>query len=121
MKKILSILFIMACFLTFIACDSNDETPNQGQEFDTTNPYFVGRVIEIYEDRTLVEVTDTGNGHLVVGDTVLVNTNVEDCPDFDVGDHLRVSFDGKVALSLPAQILGVISIHVTDSNGNQIE
>ena len=123
MKKLLSILVLFACLVALVACD----TKNEGQETspipDDTEPYFVGKIVEIFEeeDRCLVEVTDTGNGHLVLGDSVLVNTNLADCPTYAKGDHIRVTFDGKVALSLPAQILSVSHIHITDSSGNPIK
>ena len=77
---------------------------------DTEKPYFMGKVLEKYDDRCLLEITDTGNGHFTVGDKVIVNTNIKNCPQFDVGDYLRISFDGKMALSYPPQVLTVYSI-----------
>ena len=46
----------------------------------------------------------------VLGDKVVVNTDVLNCPSFDVDDYLRISFDGKMALSYPPQVLCVYSI-----------
>ena len=47
---------------------------------------FTGKVIEIQENRCLVEVTDTGNGNFTIDDKVVVNTDIKDCPQFDIGD-----------------------------------
>ena len=104
MKKLLATTFIIMCLLTLIACNSNEE----GQ--DILNPYFTGKVIEIQENRCLVEVTDTGNGNFTIDDKVVVNTDIKDCPQFDIGDYLTISFDGKVALSYPPQVLRVFKI-----------
>ena len=82
------------------------------------NPYFTGKVLEIYENSCLVEVTDTGNGNFYLGERIIVNTNIEGAPKYTVGDHLRISFDGKVALSYPGQVLNVYSVVKTDANGN---
>ena len=114
MKKLISILLISACVIAICACQKKPEGP-----LDTENPYFTGKVIGIEEDgKCLMEVTDTGNGNFYVGEKIIVNTNVKDCPKYAVGDHLRISFDGKVALSLPGQVLNVYSVVKTDADGN---
>lgn len=104
MKKLLAVLFVIACLCTLIACNSSNE------ENDTLNSYFTGKVTEVYEKRCLVEVTDTGNGNFTVGDKVVVNTDIPACPDYGIGDYLTISFDGKVALSYPPQVLKAYSI-----------
>lgn len=113
MKKILLICALLACLAVLGACQQQANEP-----FDTENPYFTGKVIEIEERGCLLEVTDTGNGNFFVGEKVIVNTNIESCPNYKVGDHLRISFDGKVALSLPGQVLNVYSVVKTDAGGN---
>ena len=112
MKKILLIGVLLVCFAVLTACN---QLPT---ELDTENPYFTGKVIEIEERGCLMEVTNTGNGNFYVGERIIVNTNIKDCPKYAVGDHLRISFDGKVALSLPGQVLNVFSVVKTDANGN---
>ena len=112
MKKILLICAVLACFAALVACNQ------EPTELDTENPYFTGKVIEIEERGCLMEVTHTGNGNFYVGERIIVNTNVKGCPQYAVGDHLRISFDGKVALSLPGQVLNVYSVVKTDANGN---
>ena len=112
MKKILLICTVLACLAMLVACN---QSPT---ELDTENPYFTGKVIEIEERGCLMEVTHTGNGNFYVGERIIVNTKIKDCPKYTVGDHLRISFDGKVALSLPGQVLNVYSVVKTDANGN---
>lgn len=112
MKKILLIGAALVCLAILVACNQ------EPTELDTENPYFTGKVIEIEERGCLMEVTHTGNGNFYVGERIIVNTNVKDCPKYAVGDHLRISFDGKVALSLPGQVLNVYSVVKTDANGN---
>ena len=112
MKKFLLICALLTCFMMIGACD---QSPT---ELDTENPYFTGKVIEILDKGCLMEVTNTGNGNFYVGERIIVNTNIKDCPKYAVGDHLRISFDGKVALSLPGQVLNVFSVVKTDANGN---
>ena len=112
MKKILLICTALACLAMLVACN---QSPT---ELDTKNPYFTGKVIEIEERGCLMEVTHTGNGNFYVGERIIVNTKIKDCPKYAVGDHLRISFDGKVALSLPGQVLNVYSVVKTDANGN---
>ena len=112
MKKILLVGLVLACLLALGACQ---KAPT---ELDTENPYFTGKVIGIEERGCLMEITHIGNGNFYVGERVIVNTNIKDCPNFAVGDHLRISFDGKVALSYPGQVLNVYSVVKTDANGN---
>ena len=113
MKKILFVCAVLMCIITLSACNQSPA------ELDTKNPYFTGKVIGIEEDgKCLMEVTNTGNGNFYVGEKIIVNTNVKGCPAYSIGDHLRISFDGKVALSLPGQVLNVYSVVKTDADGN---
>ena len=112
MKKILLIGAALVCLAILVACNQ------EPTELDTENPYFTGTVIEIEERGCLREVTHTGNGNFYVGERIIVNTKIKDCPKYAIGDHLRISFDGKVALSLPGQVLNVYSVVKTDANGN---
>ncbi len=115
MKKVLLVGLVLTCLLAVCACKKQPTTP---EELDTENPYFTGKVIDIEERGCLMEVTHTGNGNFYVGEKIIVNTNIEGCPKYKIGDHLRISFDGKVALSLPGQVLNVFSVVKTDANGN---
>ena len=77
------------------------------EAIDTNSPYFCGRVIETNSKGFLVEVTDGGNGSFALGERVQVNTEQG---DYNVGDTLRIAFDGKVAMSYPPQVTSVQSI-----------
>ena len=77
------------------------------EAIDTNSPYFCGRVIETNSKGFLVEVTDGGNGSFALGERVQVNTEYG---EYNVGDNLRIAFDGKVAMSYPPQVTSVQSI-----------
>ena len=115
MKKLLLVCAVLACLFALVACNQSPTIPT---ELDTTNPYFTGKVIGIEENGCLMEVTHTGNGNFYVGERIIVNTNIKNCPQYQIGDHLRISFDGKVALSFPGQVLNVYSVIKTDASGN---
>lgn len=103
MKRFLARLLVVFCLFSLVACNLIGD--DEGR--DILNPYFTGKVLEKYENSCLLEVTDTGNGNFFVGEKVVVRTNIKNSPDYDVGNFLRISFDGKVALSYPAQVLNV--------------
>ena len=84
------------------------------EAIDTTSPYFCGRVIETNSKGFLVEVTDGGNGSFALGERVQVNTELYG--EFEVGDNLRIAFDGKVAMSYPPQVTSVQSIVRADGS-----
>ena len=119
MKKAIAFGLVLVFMLALVACGANsdDQPQNNAQP-----AYFVGKVTETYENGCLLEVTDEGNyGHLAVGTPVQVSTNIDNCPDYAVGDHLKVTFDGTVAESYPPQILHVLGIDKTDATGNKAE
>lgn len=94
-----------------------EESDGAGRQWQTVNgkydgeqAYFKGKVIEKYENNCLVEVTDNGNQRFMLSDKVVVKTDIEGCPDYAVGDYLKIEFDGMVAESYPMQILNVFSI-----------
>lgn len=108
MKKLAVWLLCFICLFTLMACQEKEEGK------DILNPYFTGKVIGIYENSCLVEVTDTGNGNFFVGEKVVVHTDISNCPEYAVEDSLTISFDGKVALSYPPQIFGATIISKAD-------
>ena len=102
MKRFLILILLLPLIL--IACDQPALQPPENSRC------FSGKVIEINENSCLLEVTDSGDGCLEIGQQVIVATNISNCPRFQVGDSLTVYFDGKIAYSLPPQILGVSCI-----------
>ncbi len=113
MKRIIAVVLIFICVFSFTSC----QPKNEGK--DILEPHFTGRVVEKYEKSCLVEVTDIGNGHLAVGDKVVVSTDVKNCPQFDTDDLLIIVFDGMVAETYPPQIFHVSSITKTEANANR--
>ena len=119
MKKCLALLLTLVCLVALVACNTNSDEQSQN---NAKPAYFVGKVTKTLENACLVEVTDEGNyGRLAVGTAVEVPTNIENCPDYAVGDYLRIEFDGTVAESYPPQVLHVLAIDKTDNTGNSIE
>ena len=111
-KRLCAFIIAVICILSMVSCVPENAAA------DLHNPHFTGKVLEKYETTCLLEVTHTGNGQFFVGEKLIVNTNIENCPAYKAGDHLTVVFDGKVALSYPGQVLNVFQIMKTDSNGN---
>ena len=112
MKKIRSLLLVFICFVMLVSCSSGffEQTQNNAKP-----AYFIGRVVEKYERGCMVEVTDEGNyGQLAIGSPVQVTTSIQNCPEYEVGDHIKIVFDGTVAESYPPQILHVLVIEKTD-------
>ena len=115
MKKIITLLCIFALLISLVACNK-DEGENNAQP-----AYFIGKTVEIYESYCIIEVTDEGNyGRLAIGTTAKVMTDTVDCPEYALGDHLKVVFDGAISKSNPPQVLHVIRIEKTDNAGNKI-
>ena len=103
MKKLLISLLIFACLFSFAGC-------NNDNGYDILNPYFTAKIVEINQKGYLVEVVDTGNGCFSVGESVQVNIDSSKYQGYSVGDKIIISFDGKVALSYPAQISSIYQI-----------
>ena len=121
MKKIIAVFLTLVCLVSLVACQ-NGENENEGNKGnDILNPYFTGKVVEVYDSGCLLEVIDKGNWNFSIGDKVQVNTKIENCPKYSVDDYLRISFDGIVAESYPPQIHGVTIVSKTDTTGNSIE
>lgn len=113
MKKMMAFVLACICLLALVACNTGGDG---GAQNNAKPAYFVGEVLEVYDSGCLLEVTDEGNyGHLAVGTSVQVTTNIENCPEYAIGDLLKVVFDGTVAESYPPQILHVIQIEKADS------
>lgn len=122
MKRCLALLISLICILSLVACNGQDTHIDDPSQNNAKPAYFVGKVTEIYEAGCLLEVTDEGNyGRLAVGTAIQVSTSIENCPDYNVGDYLRIEFDGTVAETYPLQVLHVLGIDKTDSAGKSIE
>lgn len=121
MKKMMALFLILVCLFSLIACQKDSNEKSNGNEGnDILTPYFTGKVLETYGGGCLIEVTDKGNTNFSIGDHVHVHTEIENCPEYSVGDYLRISFDGQVAESYPPQIYGVTIVSKTDDTGKGI-
>ena len=116
MKRLISILLSIITLTMLMGCNLGDRV-----NIDENTPYFTGKVIEIEEDRCLLQITDEGNQYLAKDSTVYVNTSIKDCPDFEVGDHLTVTFSGAVGLSLPPIVFSVLKIQKTTADGQFVK
>ncbi len=122
MKKLIALVLVFIGLFALVACQNNSNEGNKGNEGnDILNPYFTGKVVEVYDGGCLLEVTDKGNWNFSIGYEVQVHTDIENCPEYSVDDYLRISFDGVVAESYPPQIHGVTIVSKTDNAGNSIE
>ena len=122
MKKCLALLLTLVCLFSLVACQNGSNEGNKGNEGnDILNPYFTGKVVEVYEGGCLLEVTDKGNWNFSIGDKVEVHTDIENCPEYSTDDYLTISFDGIVAESYPPQIMGVTIVSKAENTGNSIE
>ena len=108
-------------FEKFTSVSLETELSWMNTEIDRTKPYFTGEVTKKSEGGCLLAVTDVGNGNYGLGNEVFVHIPSEGFPAYEVGDFLTVSFDGKMALSLPPQVTNVYAIYHTDSTGNIIK
>jgi hypothetical protein len=108
-------------FEKFPSVSVETEFPSMRAEIDRTKPYFTGEVMKKAEGGCLLAVTDVGNENYGLGNEVFVHIPSEGFPDYEVGDFLTVSFDGKMALSLPPQVTNVYAIYHTDSTGKIIK
>ena len=113
MRRIIALAFAFLLLFTFVSCrDDGNDIINKA--------YFRGKVIEKYEKSCLVEVVDVGNQLITIGDKIVVKTDIDECPQYEVGDYLRIVYGGEMALSYPPQIFDVYAIHKTDEIGNSI-
>ena len=104
MNKLIKLCMALLCLLVFASCNKDE----------TTNAYFTGQVTEKLQAGCLVNVTDAGNTALTVDGSVEVKTDIEGCPAYNVGDLLKIIFDGRIAESYPPQVLHVKSIQIVN-------
>lgn len=111
MTKLLKLLAITV-LLTVAGCsnsaDGSDE--EQNVEIRTESVYFVGTIKEIIDNKALVSAT------IIDGNpegNVFVNLSVNSDETFQVGDKVKVGYDGTIMESNPAQI-NTLSVKLID-------
>lgn len=86
--------------LTIVGCSNSiNKSVEKPTETKTAISYFTGTIKEIHGDRALVHAK-SGDGE---GD-IFVDLSVNSDQTFQVGDEIKVGFDGTVKESNPAQI-----------------
>lgn len=111
--SVVAIIFICATVFLLQSCGGDDIAVGGGA-VSGDGESFLGIVLEKHEGVCLIEVSDSDSGALASGSTVYVSTAIDGCPPYEVGDSVRIVFDGKVAMSYPPQIFGVVSIEVLE-------
>ena len=112
MKRQLLLILTMSLILLAAACgtSSGGESKVGGDETVT----FQATIIEIQDDCYLVELVE-GSVELNSADRITIPmTNMEPSPEPEVGDVLKIEYDGSIAESYPAQITKVYSIRVVE-------
>lgn len=114
MKKLLLCLVTALVLITGCSKEMNmDKVLNE--------PNFVGVVTEVNEHSILVKVNEDEDD-IRSSDLMSVSLDVEiddSITDFNIGDEVRVYYDGMIAESYPAQINKVYAIMLVDLSGNQ--
>ncbi len=104
--------------LPFDRADAAALPPYDEKEFENvgTTIYFEAEVLEVGEEQILVAPLESTKAQMAF-DCVLVNTtmvNGQRVSGFEVGQTIGILFDGKVAMSLPAQVLSVYGFFATE-------
>lgn len=109
--KPLKYFLLISLIVVLVACgtdnDSNNSVETDGSSSVAT---FTAEIIEIYEDlgsdtfAANVKVIDKENSGLTADTQLAVNLNVNADETFEIGDHIRVGFDGVIMESDPPQI-----------------
>ena len=100
MKRFLSAILILAVLSLLFACSDVSE-PSYS---------FIGKVKDAKGGEYFIEVTELLDSGLSVGEPVIVHYDENAFAEYGTGEYLKIEFDGKVALSYPAQISRVFSI-----------
>jgi hypothetical protein len=101
----------MIVLLTIVGCsNSTDRSEEKNNEIKTESSSFIGTIKEIYGNSALVSAkVFEGNPE---GD-VFVDLSVNNDETFQVGDKVKVGFDGTIKESNPAQI-NTLSVEMVD-------
>ena len=113
MRKQVLVILVLSLILTVTACGTSSgggESEVGGNEKAT----FQATILEIHDGYYLVEPV-AGSTELNSADQITVPmTNMNPSPEPEVGDVLKIEYDGSIAESYPAQITNVYSISVVE-------
>ena len=113
MRRTLSFLFAMMLLLPLAGCTPGETPPEEGRAA------FNATVLEVYEGGSVlvvpfseVEAIFRSADRITFGKNSLVSD--ADMPELTAGDTIRVTFDGTIAESYPAQLMRVYAVDVVD-------
>lgn len=115
MKKLLSIILVIVCIFSIVACGKKEE-----------KPFFVSKVIEISDTTILLEVTNNGNCSINEGGQVVIPLDkiagvISENKDFVINNYLTVEFNGVVLETYPMQLDEIYVVKVTNEKGQSLE
>lgn len=103
-------VFIIFAILMISACSHSVNEKNEDPtKIETVSFYFTGTIKEI-NGETAVVYASLGGGK----ESVFVNLSVNSDETFQVGDEVKVGYDGTIRESNPAQI-HTLSVELVDS------
>lgn len=120
MKKILSLVMVLACVLILTACNNE---PNEDLSDENGQQYFNATVLEINDGLVKVECTEPFNSSISVGEEISVPTDVvaaSGAPELSINDDIRVVFNGSTIETDPLRIGIVFAIYLLDADGEAI-
>ena len=103
MKKTVTFILILFLSCLLVACNS-DDSKEQGEEKSiASNVTFTGTIEEISAKKTALIVVEEG-AILKSANKLYVDLSVNPTETFQVGDRVKVGYDGMVMESYPARI-----------------
>jgi hypothetical protein len=112
MKRWLSILVIFVCIIALSGCEN-----------EKRQAYFNAKVLEVNKEYVDVRCIEAFNSGISIDEEFSVTTDVvsaKGAPELNVGDNIRIVFNGDVMESDPLQIGTVYAIYLLDENGEVI-
>lgn len=103
MKKIFAIILALMCIMALAGCQSlpaNNDTP-PGVLPSDGNVTFIAKVLEVHSGNYLVQPVE-GSVELNSADKITVP--VQSGVNAQVGDYIKVTYNGQLMESYPAQI-----------------
>lgn len=113
MNKYKTYLLLVIVFMTLIS--GCRKTLNMENVVNEAN--FEATIKEVYENSILVKVSI--DEYLISADLIKVSLDVkvkESITNFEVGDKVRIYYDGSIAESYPAQVNNTYAIIILDRN-----
>lgn len=108
-------LFIgLVATIVLLAISGCSNLIGMGEEKETNGPekvgsVFIGTIKKIYDQKAFVNAK---NGGILEGN-VIVDLSVNNDETFQIGDKIKVEFDGTILESSPAQI-NTLSVKLVD-------